>query len=158
MSQQIQSFEAWGYVLNPNARGYLNVTFDPNGRHCNIFHPRAGGHPAVPINTFTVTNDPGLLKIPRAFNNSPDFDPRPKAQKLSLRAQMVSYWAHVEGRQLTNLKKIEYSSVIERNLRDLMEEIYEMKGLDEFDPFTIESMSFDPVGGFALFDFSITLT
>lgn len=202
MAKNIQSFEAKGYVLGLNATGFRGasregtVVFSSNGRHCNIFHPTAGGDPSLPINTFTVTSDRSLLKIPRTFNNNPDYDPRPKGhmQKLNLRDQIVAFWSRVEGRQLTDLRKIEYPTVIERNLRDCVEEIYEQKGLDEYEQLTvtrtdpaftllmtrtpflagvqkmldeyadkfpgkrIESCEFDPVGGFAIFDFSINLT
>jgi hypothetical protein len=193
MAKSIQSFEAWGYVVDPNAEGYKGVEFTAGEKHCNIYHPDAVDA-TMPINTFSVTEDKGMLKIPRAFNQSPDYDRRPKHQKLKVRDQIVSYWSMVENRSLKDLKKIHYTAVIERNLRDRMEEVYEMKGADEFDeltlqppepafqllltntPFlagvqkmldeyadkfagkTIQSCTFHPIGGFALHDFTITLT
>lgn len=192
MAKQIQSFEAWGYVVEPNAKGFKRVKFPANEKHCNIYHPDAVDA-TIPINTFTVTGDKNLLKIPRAFNHSHDFDRRPRCQKLNFRDQIVSYWTLVEKRDLKDLDDLTYSAVIERNLRDRMEQVYEMKGLNEYKqltllphdpafqlllattPFlagaekmveeyadkfarkTIRSCTFDPMCGFTLFDFTITL-
>lgn len=138
MAKSIQSFERWGYVVDPNARGFKNVVFSANEKHCNIYHPNAVDR-AVPVNTFTVTSDRTLLKIPRAFNNHPDIDARPKATKLSLRDQMVSYWAMIEGRDPKELKQIKYTGVIEENLQGLIEQVYEMMGEDnEYQQLTLQ--------------------
>lgn len=193
MSKSIQSFEAWGYVVDPNAEGFKGIKFPANEKHCNIYHPDAVDA-EYPINTFSVTKDKSILKVTRAFNNSVDYDRRPRNQKLKLRDQMVYYWCLVENRDLKDLRKITYSGVIERNLRDQMEVVYELIGADEMDrvrlqstdpafqlllnttPFlagtqkmlleygdkfagkTIQSCTFDPIGGFSLYDFTITLT
>lgn len=193
MAKSIQSFAAWGYIVDPNAEGFKGIKFSTDEKHCNIYHPDAVDV-EYPINTFSVPEDRSTLKVTRAFNNSPDYDRRPKNQKLKLRDQIVSYWSLVENRDLKDLKQIEYTGVIERNLRDRMEEVYEMKGAAEMDrvtlqstdpefqlllnttPFlagtqkmlieyadkfagkTIQSCTFDPIGGFALYDFTIILT
>lgn len=193
MAKSIQSFEAWGYVVDPDAEGFKGVKFPADEKHCNIFHPDAVDA-EYPINTFSVTEDKSILKVTRAFNNSPDYDRRPRNQKLKLRDQMVSYWSLVENRDLKDLKEINYSAVIERKLRDRMEDVYELIGADEMDqvtlqsthpefqlllnttPFlagvqkmldeyadkfagkTIQSCTFDPIGGFALYEFTISLT
>lgn len=136
MAKNIESFEVWGYVVDSNAKGFQDVVFPPNEKHCNIYHPEAVD-PMVPVNTFSVTSDPTLLKIPRSFNNHPDVDRRARASKLNLRDQIVSYWSQVENRDLKNLKKIKYSSVIEEHLQDNIEEVYEMMGADEYDKLTL---------------------
>lgn len=193
MAKNIQSFEAWGYVVDPNAGGFQGVKFPTDEKHCNIRHPDAVD-PIIPINTFSLPlrGDKSLLKIPRAFNDSVEYDRRPRNQKMKIRDQIVSCWSLVENRDLKDLKQIRYTAVIERNLRDRMEEVYNMRGIDEFDqlilmtsdpafqlllatPFvagarkmleeyadkfagkTIRSCTFDPIGGFALFDFTIAL-
>lgn len=195
MTKSIQNFESWGYVVDPNARGFEGVTYSADEKHCNIFHPDAV-NPNMPINTFTVTRNPRILKIPRVFNDSDFFDARPRDQKLRVRDQIVSYWTLVENRDLRDLKQIVYTGVIERNLREYMEEVYEMKEVHQWNEFTIQasdtdaayqllltrtpflagaqkmlteyadkfagkkiqSCTFEPLGGFALFDFIITLT
>lgn len=193
MAKSIQSFELWGYVVETNARGFKQVSFPPNGKHCNIYHPESS-NPTIPINTFTVTEDKRLLKIPRTFNNDPNYDRRPKGQKLNLRDQIVSFWSLIENRDLKDLREIKYTGVIEDNLQAYIEEVYDMVGADEYDPVTLQptdptfqmllnntpflagaqkmlteygdkfggkriaSCHFDPVGGFASFDFSIFLT
>ncbi|KAJ0120479.1 hypothetical protein J7T55_015208 [Diaporthe amygdali] len=135
MAKQVQNLAAWGYVVEPNARGFRNVPFSGPGRHCNIYHPKAES-PDVPITTFTVNDDNSLLKIPRAFNTQNDL--RPKGQKLNLRDQIVSFWTDVEGRDLKTLKRIEYSNVVEDNLRRQMEVVYDMMEKDEFDELTVK--------------------
>ncbi|KAK7703192.1 hypothetical protein SLS64_009168 [Diaporthe eres] len=138
MAKSIQSFEQWGYVVDANARGFKNVVFPANEKHCNIYHPNAVD-PLVPVNTFTVTQDRTLLKIPRAFNNHPDIDARPKAVKLSLRDQIVPYWTLVEGRDLKDLKQIKYTGVIEENLQGHIEQVYDMMGVeDEYQKLTLQ--------------------
>lgn len=195
MAKSIQSLESWGYIVDADAKGFEGVTYSEDERHCNIFHPDAT-RPNMPINTFSVTNHPGILKVPRVFNDSSFFDDRPREEKLQVRDQIVSYWALVENRDLKDLKQIVYKGVIERNLRDYMEEVYEMKEWHQWEELTIEasetdiafqllltrtpfmagaqkmlneyadkfagkkiqSCTFEPTGGFALFDFTITLT
>jgi hypothetical protein len=194
MTKQIQSLEAWGYIVEP-VSGSTRRELPPNEKHWNISHPRAVDPERRPINTFSVTNeDKTLLKIPRAFNDDVEFDQRPRSEKLSLREQIVSFWTLVEGRDLKDLKKMIYTSVIEHHIRYCMEEVYMMKHLDEFDPLElkpsdpafmillentpflasaqkmvedhadkfagkkIESVSFNPFGGFAMFDFTISFT
>lgn len=143
MAKSIQSFEIWGYVVERNARGFKNVSFQPNGKHCNIFHPDSAD-PMIPINTFTVTeDDKNLLKIPRTFNHHRDYDPRPKGQKLSLRDQVVSYWSTVENRDLKDLNQIKYLDVIEDNLQCQIEEVYHLMGADEYDELMVRSN--DPI-------------
>lgn len=137
MSKTIQSFEAWGYRVEPDAKGFKFVSFSLRGKHCNIWHSESSD-PDVPINTFTVDrDDKTLLKIPRTFNNSEDGDRRPKSAKLALRDQMVSFWTLVEHRDLRDLKTIKYVVVIEQNLQAFIEEVYEMKGADEYDEVTL---------------------
>ncbi|KAG6354197.1 hypothetical protein INS49_004801 [Diaporthe citri] len=137
MAKSIQSFEQWGYVVDPNARGFKQVVFSGHEKHCNIYH-QAAVDPMVPVNTFTVTQDRTLLKIPRAFNNHPDIDARPKAAKLSLRDQIVSYWSLVEHRDLKHLKQIKYTGVIEENLQGYIEQVYDMMGVaDEYEQLTL---------------------
>lgn len=139
MAKSIQNFEQWGYVVDANARGFKNVVFSGNEKHCNIYHPDAVDR-MVPVNTFTVTQgDRTLLKIPRAFNNHADIDARPKAAKLSLRDQIVSYWALIEGRDLKQLKQIRYTGVIEDNLQSHIEQVYQMMGVeDEYEELTLQ--------------------
>lgn len=138
MAKSIQSFERWGYVVDPNSRGFKQVVFSGNEKHCNIFHPDAVDT-FVPVNTFTVTRDRTLLKIPRAFNHHPDIDARPKAAKLSLRDQIVSYWSLIENRDLKDLKQIKYTGVIEENLQGYIEQVYGMKGVDdEYEQLTLQ--------------------
>ncbi|KAI7779914.1 hypothetical protein LA080_000237 [Diaporthe eres] len=193
MASSIQSFEQWGYVVDPNAKGFKNVVFSDDEKHCNIYHPDAVD-PLVPVNTFTVTRDRNVLKIPRAFNNHPEVDARPKESKLALRHQIALFWTLVENRDLKNLDQIKYTGVIERNLQRHIELVYNMMGEDdEYQPLTlratdpafhllltgtpflagvqkmldfyadkfggkkIASCHFEPIGGFDLFDFSITL-
>lgn len=136
MAKSIPSFFDWGYVVDNNARGFLTVVFPANKKHCNIFHPEAS-NTSVPINTFTVTEDRSLLEVRRAFNQHPDYDRRPKAEKLSLRDQIVSYWSTVENRDLKDLKQIRYSDVIEQNLQNHIEEAYDMMQADEYQPLTL---------------------
>lgn len=193
-SKQIEKFEAWGYTVEINATGFKKVVFS-GARHTNIYHKNAGGRDSsIPINTFAVTNEAGLLIIPRAFNGDAEYDPRRKGEKLALRDQIVSFWHGVEGRSLKDLKRIKYTGVIEENLRDHIEEVYDMLGKDEEEDVTvrrsekafrllasttpflagaqkmlddyadhfsgkkIESCEFEPIGGFELFNFIITLT
>ncbi|KAG8156744.1 hypothetical protein KVR01_013349 [Diaporthe batatas] len=195
MAKLIERFEAWGYVVEPDAKGFEGVNYSKEEKHCNIFHPDSR-RPEIPINTFSITNNPHSLKVPRAFNMSSFFDNRPRNKKLRLRDQIVSYWTLVEHRDLKDLRQIVYKGVIERNLRDCMEHVYEMhevdqskeltvkasdtdeayqlllkntpflagaqKMLDEYaDKFAgkkIRSCTFEPCGGFALFDFTISFT
>lgn len=136
MAKSVQNFDLWGYVLERNARGFKSVAFSSNGRHCNIYHPDSSD-PTTPISTFTVTEDKSLLKIPRTFNHHPEYDRRPKGQKLNLRDQIVSFWSVVENRDLKDLKKLHYSDVIEDNIQEHIEEVYDMMGADEYDQLTL---------------------
>lgn len=136
MAKSIQSFWDWGYVVDNDARGFLTVVFPADKKHCNIYHPEAS-NTSVPINTFTVTEDKSLLEVRRAFNQHPDYDGRPKDEKLSLRDQIVSYWCTVENRDLKDLKQIKYSDVIEQNLQDHIEEVYYTMQADEYQPLTL---------------------
>lgn len=107
-------------------------------KHTNIYHNKAGGKdPSVPITTFSVTNEAGLLTVSRAFGGDAEYDPRKKGEKLALRDQIVSFWNVVEGRPLKDLKRIKYTGVIEENLRDQIEEVYDMLGKGEDDNVTV---------------------
>lgn len=136
MAKSIQSFWDWGYVVDNDARGFLTVVFPAHKKHCNIWHPDAS-NTSGPINTFAVTEDKSLLEVPRAFNQHPDYDPRPKDEKLSLRDQIVSFWSSVENRDLKDLKRIKYSGVIEDNLQNHIEEVYYTMQADEYQQLTL---------------------
>lgn len=138
MAKSIQSFFDWGYVVDKNARGFLTVVFPAHKKHCNIYHPDSeASNTSVPINTFTVTEDKSLLEVPRTFNQHPDYDSRPKDEKLSLRDQIVSFWSSVENRDLKDLKRIRYSDVIEENLQNYIEEVYYTMNADEYQQLTL---------------------
>ncbi|POS75257.1 hypothetical protein DHEL01_v206345 [Diaporthe helianthi] len=143
MSKRVQSFKAWGYIVEPDAKGFKNVDFSNDEKHCNIFHPDTVD-PSIPINTFAVTKNLGILNIHRAFNDSSFFDDRPRDKKLRLRDQIVSYWSSVENRDLKGLKQMVYKGVIERNLREHMENVYEWKEVHQWNELTIKASETDP--------------
>ncbi|KAG8156473.1 hypothetical protein KVR01_013707 [Diaporthe batatas] len=129
MSKQVERFESWGYWINRDSIGYLSHRYTGFARWTDIHHSGTGKDPAVPINTFGVKDGhTNMLLIARAYNNSPDHDPRPRSHKLTLRAQIVSYWTSVERRSLSELSRIVYANVNEQTLKDLIKDVYEIMG------------------------------
>lgn len=127
--KQVERLENWGYRVNRNSGGFLNHRYIDFARWTDIHHAGAGRDPDVPINTFGVKDDYGsMLIIARAYNDSPDYDPRPRYQKLPLRAQIVSYWTLVEQRSLSELSRIVYANVMEETLKILIKDVYEIMG------------------------------
>jgi hypothetical protein len=49
----------------------------------------------------------------------------------------------VENRDLKDLKQVVYTGVIERNLREYMEEVYEMKEVHQWHELTIQASETD---------------
>jgi hypothetical protein len=129
MAKQIERFEDWGYQVNPDSKGFLSHRYIDFVKWTDIHHSGTGRNPDVPINTFGVKDGHrNMLLIPRAYNNSPDHDPRPKSQKLPLRAQIVSYWALVGQRDLRELDRIVYAYVIEQTVKGIIEDVYQRMG------------------------------
>lgn len=129
MAKQVERFEDWGYRVNPDSKGYLSHTYIDFARWTDIHHDGTGRDPDIPINTFGVKDEyMNMLLIPRAYNNSPPYDPRPKSQKLPLRDQIVSFWTLVEHRDLKDMRRIVYANVIEEVLLGMVEDVYEMMG------------------------------
>ncbi|KAI3391728.1 hypothetical protein diail_6869 [Diaporthe ilicicola] len=134
MAKIVQNLQDWGYAVDTDAESF-EITVPSDGRHCHVYHPLPSGEkPLIPTTTFTVTEDKGLLKIPRAFNDS---DHRPKSEKLKLRDQIVSFWSLVEDRPLKELRKICYTDVVEDNLVERIEEVYDMMGREEDEELTV---------------------
>ena len=127
MAKQVERFEAWGYIVHPNSKGFLNHKYVPFARWTDIYHGQTGRNPDVPINTFGVKDEHmDTILIPRAYNNSPDHDPRPRSQKLALRHQVVSYWTLVEHRDLREMRRVVFANVIEEALVEIIENTYQM--------------------------------
>lgn len=129
MSKQIERFENWGYRVHRDSKGFLSHRYADFARWTDIHHRGTGRDPNVPINTFGVKDEySNMLIIARAYNDSPDYDPRPRSQKLPLRDQVVSCWILVEQRSLSELSRIVYANVIEETLKNLIKDVYEIMG------------------------------
>lgn len=127
MAKQVERFKDWGYRVNPDSKGYLNHTYIDFARWTDIHHAGTGSYLDIPINTFGVKDEHmNLLLIPRAYNNSPPYDPRPKSQKLALRDQIVSFWTQVEHRDVKDMRRIVYANVIEEALLGIVKDVYQM--------------------------------
>ncbi|POS72517.1 hypothetical protein DHEL01_v209089 [Diaporthe helianthi] len=129
MAKRVEILESWGYRVNPDSKGFLNHRYIGVARWTDIHHGGTGRNPEVPINTFGVKDEhSNMLLIARAYNNSPHHDPRPRSQKIPLRAQLVSYWTLVEQRSPADLSRIIYADVIEETLKGLIKDVYEIMG------------------------------
>ncbi|KAI3391281.1 hypothetical protein diail_7640 [Diaporthe ilicicola] len=138
MAKQVENFEKWGYRVHHDSKGFATHRYISFARWTDIYQCETGKNPDVPINTFGVRDEyKDILLIPRAYNNSPDHDPRPKEKKLSLRDQVVSYWCEVEHRSPSELRRVVYANVIEDALVGVIKDVYDMLGAPENKDLTI---------------------
>lgn len=79
----------------------------------------------VTVDVFSVsTSVTNMLYVTLAFNKETDTNPK----KVPLRDIILSFWKYKKGRRVQDLEYIVYENVIEKDMRALLPEVYDILG------------------------------